>query len=164
MPNSLKQFEAIARALAKLPRQEPATQPAAETPSHHPFDSRNIHPKLPPKVRQLFDDGYYPEATYHAFKYLDKRVQDLSGIAKTGFQLMMDAFDSTAPRLQLTPLKTISEKDEQQGYRFMFAGGMQGIRNPRGHETALVDGPDICLDHLSFVSMLLRRLEQAGYI
>jgi hypothetical protein len=40
---------------------------------------------------------------------------------------------------------------------------MQGIRNPRAHEPTIVDDPDICLDHLSFVSLLLRRLEQAGY-
>ena len=51
----------------------------------------------------------------------------------------------------------------QDGYRFVFAGGVKAIRNPRGHEHSVVDDPDICLDHLSFVSLLLRRLEQAGY-
>jgi len=163
MPSSLKQLEAIARACVVAQQQDEATQPPAETSVLHPFESRNVHPSLPPKVKKLFDDGYYPEATLLAFKYLDKKIQKLSGIAKSGFQLMMDAFDGATPKIQLTPLKTISEKDEQQGYRFVFAGGMQGIRNPRGHEDAVVDDPDICLDHLSFVSMLLRRLEQAGY-
>jgi hypothetical protein len=67
------------------------------------------------------------------------------------------------PKVQLTALKSISEKDEQEGYQFIFAGGMRGIRNPRGHEDTVVDGIDTCLDHLSFVSMLVRRLEQAGY-
>jgi uncharacterized protein (TIGR02391 family) len=76
---------------------------------------------------------------------------------------MMAAFDKNNPKLQLTPLTTISEKDEQEGYRFVFAGGVWAIRNPRGHEYSVNDDPDICLDHLSFVSMLLRRLEQAGY-
>ena len=76
---------------------------------------------------------------------------------------MMDAFDGATPKVKLTPMVTMSEKDEQEGYRFVFAGGMKGIRNPRGHEDALVDDPDTCLDHLSFVSMLLRRLEQSGY-
>lgn len=163
MRNSIGRFEAIARALARLPRQESATQPSGETPSLHPFDSRDIHPGLPAKVKKLFDDGHYAEATFHAFKYLDKKIQKHSGIAKSGFQLMMDAFDGASPKVQLTPLKTVSDKDEQQGYRFVFAGGMQGIRNPRGHEDTVVDNPDICLDHLSFASMLLRRLEQAGY-
>jgi uncharacterized protein (TIGR02391 family) len=164
MPNSLQYFEAIARASAVANKQEAPPQRATETHALHPFDSRNIHPGLPLKVKKLFDDGHYPESTLLAFKYLDKKIQKLSGIAKSGFQLMMDAFDGSTPKVQLTPLKTISERDEQQGYRFVFAGGMQGIRNPRGHEDAVVDDPDICLDHLSFVSMLLRRLEQAGYV
>jgi uncharacterized protein (TIGR02391 family) len=163
MPSSLQTFEAIARALARLPQREPATQPAVETATLHPFDVRNIHPDLPRKVKKLFDDGHYAEATYHAFKHLDKKINKLTGIAKSGFQLMMDAFGGAAPKVQLTALKSISEKDEQAGYQFIFAGGMQGIRNPRGHEDTVVDSIDTCLDHLSFVSMLLRRLEQAGY-
>jgi len=163
MPSSLERFEVIARALAGTRKQEPSAQAAVDAPVVHPFDLRNIHPGLPPKVKKLFDDGHYPEATFLAFKHLDKKVQKHSGIAKSGSQLMMDAFDGATPKIQLTPLKTASERDEQQGYRFVFAGGMQGIRNPRGHEDAVVDDPDICLDHLSFVSMLIRRLEQAGY-
>lgn len=163
MPSSLERFETIARALAQLPKQQPATQPAVEAPGVHPFDRRNIHPALPTKIRELFDDGHFPEATSLAFKYLDKKVEAHSGLAESGFKLMMAAFDGAAPKLKLNPMTTISDKDEQQGYRFIFAGGMQGIRNPRAHEVTIVDDPDICLDHLSLVSMLLRRLEQAGY-
>jgi uncharacterized protein (TIGR02391 family) len=162
MSRSLEQFEAIGRALAGLSRQQPVAAPAVEAPSPDPFDKRNIHPDLPPKVRTLFDDGHYPEATSLAFKYLEKRVQKYSGLTtKSGESLMMEAFDGT--KIKLSALATISEKDEQAGYRFIFAGGTRGIRNPRAHEPTIVDDPDICLDHLSFVSLLLRRLEQAGY-
>ncbi len=163
MPSSLEQFEAIARASVTLPQKEVATQPAVDTPFLHSFDTRNIHPGLPIKVKKLFDDGHYAEATFHAFKYLDKQVQKHSGISESGYKLMMAAFDHANPKLRLTPLKSESERDEQRGYRFVFAGGVQAIRNPRGHEDAVVDDPDICLDHLSFVSMLLRRLEASGF-
>jgi uncharacterized protein (TIGR02391 family) len=163
MPSSLEHFETIARALARLPRQEPATQPAAETPSLHPFDSRNIHPDLPPKVRGLFDDGHFPEATSLAFRFLEKKVQHHSGLTESGYKLMMAAFNGASAQVKLNLFVTTSERDEQEGYRFVFAGSMQGIRNPRAHEVTLVDDPDICLDHLSLVSLLLRRLEQAGY-
>lgn len=118
---------------------------------------------MPPKVRKLFDDGHFADATFTAFKYLDKKVQQHSGIIDSGFALMMDALNDAKPKIQLTPLKTVSEVDEQKGYRFVFAGGMWAIRNPRAHEFNVVDDPDTCLDHLSFVSMLLRRLEQSGY-
>lgn len=162
MPNRLDKFEAIARVFAGLPSHEPAA-PTAEPLSADPFDRRNIHPDLAEKVRALFDDGHYPEATSLAFKYLDKKVQKHSGLTEVGFGLMMAAFDETKPKVTLNALVTTSEKDEQKGYRFVFAGAMQGIRNPRAHEPTIVDDPDICLDHLSLVSLLLRRLEQAGY-
>jgi uncharacterized protein (TIGR02391 family) len=74
---------------------------------------------------------------------------------------MMAAFDGS--KVKLNALLTVSETDEQEGYRFIFAGGVRGIRNPRAHEPSIADDPDICLDHLSLVSLLLRRLEQAGY-
>ncbi len=113
-------------------------------------------------MRKLFDDGHYPEATIHAFKYLENKVHKHSGINnQTGQALMMAAFD--ASKIKLNAGVTLSDTDEQEGYRFIFAGGTRGIRNPRAHEPDIVDDPDICLDHLSFVSMLLRRLEQAGY-
>lgn len=158
MPSRFDKFEAIARAVARLPKKVPT----GERPPEDPFDQRDIHPDLPPKVRELFDDGHYPQATEHAFKHLDKKVQSHSGVAmESGFKLMMAAFDGT--KIKLNALTTVSEKDEQEGYRFIFAGAMKGIRNPRAHEPGIVDDPDICLDHLSFVSLLLRRLEQAGY-
>jgi len=163
MPSSLDKFEAIARSLARLPQQVLATVPVAEAPPEDPFEKRNIHTDLPAKVRDLFDDGHYPEATEHAFKYLDKKLQGHSGLTESGFKLMMAAFDSPIARVKLNPLVTTSEKDEQEGYRFMFAGAMKGIRNPRAHEPTIVDDPDICLDHLSFITLLLRRLEQSGY-
>ena len=111
-----------------------------------------------------------PRYTLHAdvahppFKYLDKKVEKHSGLSDSGFALMMDAFNSKNPKIKLTALKTQSEEDEQEGYRFVFAGGIRAIRNPRGHEFSVVDDPDKCLDHLSFVSMLLRRLEQSGFV
>jgi uncharacterized protein (TIGR02391 family) len=164
MPSSLQRFEKIARAMAQLPQREPAAESAVETAAQHPFDARNIHPDLPLNVRTLFDDGHFPQATFEAFKYLDKTVEKHSGLLNdSGKDLMMKAFKEDAPKIKLTPLITKSEQNEQEGYKFLFAGGIIAIRNPRGHEHSVVDNPDLCLDHLVFVSMLLRRLEQAGY-
>jgi len=129
----------------------------------HPFDERNIHPRLPKIVRDLFDDGHYAQATFEAYKFLDKEVQRHSGSTENGFNLMMQAFAVEAPLIRLTPLCTISEKDEQKGFRFIFAGSVLAIRNPRGHEFGVVDSPDKCLDHLSLASLLIRRLEEAGF-
>src|SRR4051795_3507035 len=75
-----------------------------DDPALHPFDRRNVHSKFPAKVRRLFDDGYYAEATFEAFKYVDKVVQRHSKISESGMRLMMQVFSEDKPVLQLTPL------------------------------------------------------------
>jgi uncharacterized protein (TIGR02391 family) len=118
---------------------------------------------LPSKVRTLFDDGHYSEATFEAAKFLDKFVQKLSGENNSGHKLMMSVFGGNPPRIAITNNSTSSEKDEQEGYKFIFAGLMSAIRNPKGHECGTKDELDTCLDYLSFISLLMRRLEKAGY-
>lgn len=129
----------------------------------HPFDERNIHPLLPVIVRKLFDNGYYAQSTFEAYKFLDKEVQRLSKLSESGFKLAMQTFSADKPIIRLTPLSSTSEIDEQKGYQFVFAGAMLAVRNPRGHEHSLSDTPDKCLDHLTLASLLLRRLEDAGF-
>lgn len=158
MENELVLFEAIVRRA----RFFTSAPPEGER-SLHPFETRNIHDGFPPKVKKLFDDGHYPEATFQAFKFVDKTIQKLSAIKESGFKLMMAALSETSPLVKLTAGTTASDKDEQKGYQFLFAGSMLAIRNPRGHEYDIEDSPDICLDHLSLASVLLRRLEQSGH-
>lgn len=129
----------------------------------HPFEVRNIHPDLPAKVRKQYDDGYFDDATFTAFKFIEQEVKRLSGLRRiTGNALMMKAFDENNPTLRLNPGATDSERDEQFGYRYIFAGAQSGIRNPRGHEVDIPDDPDTCLDHLSVASVLLRKLDAAA--
>jgi uncharacterized protein (TIGR02391 family) len=129
----------------------------------HPFDERNINCRFPDVVRQLFDNGHYAQATFEAYKFVDKEVQRLSCCSESGFKLMMKVFADHSPLIKLTPLTSITGKDEQKGFQFLFAGSVLAIRNPRGHEHSLFDSPDKCLDHLALSSLLLRRLEEAGY-
>ena len=129
----------------------------------HPFDQRDVHPKLPSVVKQLFDDGHFAQSTFEAYKFVDKEVQRFAGSSESGFKLMMQAFAADKPLLALNALLTTSEKDEQKGFQFLFAGSVLAIRNPRGHEHSVVDSPDQCLDHLSLASLLLRRLDDAGF-
>ena len=161
MPNKLKQFEIIVRRSYGVRDQREQELP--EFPLH-PFDIRNIHSKLPADVRNLFDNGHFAQATFEAFKFIDKEVQRQSKIKETGYKLMMQAFADKSPAIQLTKMSNDSEVDEQKGFQFLFAGSVLAIRNPRGHEYSIKDDIDSCLDHLSLASILIRRLEQAGYI
>lgn len=160
MANSFHRFERIARKSYSF-----TDQPEQSGQTLHPFDVRNIHPNLPNIVRTLFDDGHFALATFEAFKFLDKEIQRHSGLPSklSGTQLFMDAFAETKLLIKLTNMANQSEVDEQMGYKFIFASSASAIRNPRAHEVAVKDDPDKCLDHLSLVSLLLRRLEEAGY-
>ncbi|ETX04591.1 MAG: hypothetical protein ETSY2_27960 [Candidatus Entotheonella gemina] len=154
---ALSRFAAIARRAYRF-NEGP---PAGEGRSVHPFDERNVHPDIAKVSQQLFDDGHYAQATFEAYKFIDKKVQILSKSSESGVKLMMKAFSEKNPQVQLTALKTQSEKDEQEGYKFMFSGSIMAIRNPRGHEPGMKETPTECLDHLSLASMLLRRIEQS---
>lgn len=158
MDNSLRVFEHIVRKcyIFTRHRQELVKE-------LHPFDTRNIHPGFPPEVRQLFDNGHFAQATFEAFKFMDKQVQYYAKSTESGVKLMLQAFSEDNPGIQLTPLVTVTDKDEQKGYQFLFAGSVLAIRNPRGHEVGVRDDPDTCLDHLSLGSMLLRRMEAARF-
>lgn len=158
MSNPLQQFEKIVRLARDF-----TSANSFPIDGLHPFDERNIHPRLPSIVKNLFDDGYYAQASFEAFKFLDKEVQRLSGSIGNGSKLMMSVFSVDAPVIKLNSLESASEKDEQRGFQFIFSGAFLAIRNPRGHEFGMIDTPDKCLDHLSLASLLLRKLEEAGY-
>jgi uncharacterized protein (TIGR02391 family) len=155
MNKQLDAFEKIARIAGAL-----ANVPEEVGSSSHPFDERNIHQEIRTVSIKLFDDGHYSQSTFEAFKFIDLRVKSLSRINDSGYKLMMAAFAEANPKIKLTTLSTQSEVDEQMGYKFIFAGAMSAIRNPRGHEIN-VDPIGRCLDHLSLASVLLRRLEDA---
>ncbi len=155
MSRVLRQFEGIARRAHKFDQSKMVDADK----EFHPFDDRNIHPAIADVSQKLFDNGHYSQATFEAFKYIDKNVSMISGVKNSGHSLMMEAFSDTDPKIKLTHLTTTSEVDEQKGFRFMFAGSVWAIRNPRGHEVSLQDSIDLCLDHLSVASMLLRRIE-----
>jgi uncharacterized protein (TIGR02391 family) len=151
-------FEAITRRAHQFTESEESPLPLL-----HPFEQRGISDALPSSVRELFDNAHYAQATFEAFKFVDKEVQRHARQHESGFKLMMSAFGGSPPPIQLTSLVGLSELDEQKGYQFLFAGSVLAIRNPRGHEYSISDDPDLCLDHLVLVSMLIRRLAAAGY-
>lgn len=156
MANSLQQFELVVRRARSVT--EARSEPVGGS---HPFDDRNIHTKIQSTSKRLFDDGHYALATFEAYKLLDKEVAALARLSESGVKLMMKAFSEQSPLIRLTDMTSTSEKDEQEGYKFIFSGSVMAIRNPRGHEYGMRESPTECLDHLSLASLLLRRLESA---
>ena len=159
MNKAFNKFQKITRKAHKFI--EPVSQ-TEDIDKLHPFEERNVHPEIDNITRKLFDDGHYSQATFEAFKFLDKEVQKISEVNKSGYNLMMKAFNVDSPKIKLTDLSNISEKDEQKGYMFLFSGAVLAIRNPRGHEFDIHETPDQCLDYISLASLLLRCLDEAS--
>jgi len=149
----LKTFEKIVRA---VPRSRTFLQNSSAP--IHPFDERNIHPEVSRVSIKLFNDGHYSQATFEAFKLIEKTVKKITGSKNSGHKLMMEAFDASKPNIKLNDLSDDNMKDEQEGYRFIFSGATTGIRNPRAHDINF-DSVDKCLDHLSIASVLFRKIE-----
>ena len=86
----LERFERVARSVGDLVPPRTPTLTPTESADPHPFETRNIHPELPNKVRSLFDDGHWEQAVFEAFNYIEKEVKCISGLrGKTGYALMM---------------------------------------------------------------------------
>ena len=72
---------------------------------------------------------------------MERRVKTQSGIDDSGRDLMVKAFNGTPPPINLSVERGKSGQDEQEGFRFIFMGVIQGIRNPKGHELVKQNDP-----------------------
>lgn len=159
MDKAYTQFERIARNAFQYTDSDFSSRT-----TEHPFIDRNIHDLLVPICGDLFDNGHYSQATFEAFKYVDKVIQRLANSSKSGTNSIMSLFSGTDPQLLICNNPTHTCKDLQEGYKFLFAGSMLAIRNPRAHEVLVKDSPEACLDNLLIASVLIRRLELSGYV
>ena len=125
------------------------------------FDMLNLHPKVKEASESLFKDGHYSDAILKSLIALEDSVKQNSGVLdKEGFSLMNHVFSEDRPILKLNELRTRTDKDEQKGFRFIFAGVMAGVRNPKAHTIVIQKDPFKTLEYLSLASLLFRRLDE----
>ena len=122
------------------------------------FDRLGFHSKVVEASRSLFESRHYASAILEAFKAVNSAVKDKSGLALDGKNLMAQAFSEANPRIILNELKTQSDRDEQEGFRFLFMGALQGIRNPKAHDIVQQEDPYLTLEYLGFASLLMKKI------
>lgn len=123
------------------------------------FDSMQFHPEIVKASRKLFKDGHYTDAIFRAFTEVNNFVKAKTELELDGKALMSRVFRVENPVIKLNELKTQSEKDEQEGFMFLFMGAMVGIRNPKAHDNIIQRNPLRTLEYLALASMLMRRAE-----
>jgi uncharacterized protein (TIGR02391 family) len=120
-----------------------------------------LHPEVLAVSEQLFRDGHRAAAVFEAAKAVNNRVKKLSGLSGDGMGLMGNAFKDDQPALILADLTTQTGKDIQAGYRFLFMGSQQAIRNPSAHEQFGEMEDDEAFELLGLASLLMRKLDEA---
>jgi uncharacterized protein (TIGR02391 family) len=103
-------------------------------------------------------------AIFEAFKAINNRVKAMTGLDEDDSKLMAHAFADDNPRIILAELSTETGKNVQAGFRLLFMGAVQGIRNPDAHEQFRPLDDEEALEQLAFASMLMRRLDEARVI
>lgn len=124
------------------------------------FESLELHPEIKNASSSLFKDGHYTQAIMEAFKKVTTMVKSKSKKHDLdGKNLMLQVFSPNSPILKLNQLKTITEKDEQEGFMHLFAGAMQGIRNPNVHDEIILDDPFKTIEYLCLASLLAKTVD-----
>lgn len=122
----------------------------------------NLHRDVIAVASDLFVDGHYSQAVFEALKALEARVREQSGLELSGRDLMARALSGDPPPIDIASESGQSGRDEQEGFRLMLMGVMQGIRNPKGHSRVKQEDPQRALEYLAVVSILFRRLDDAA--
>lgn len=125
--------------------------------------------------RDKFEDQYYADSVFSAFKDLIERVKqmykNITGKEEDGVRLMRSAFgfdwDSKtnqfkqAPVIPLDDLSNGIGRDIQEGYMKLFVGAVFAVRNPKAHANIEITEEE-GLHLLYLASLLMNKLDRAS--
>ena len=105
----------------------------------------------------MFLRGDYDTAVFRAFKEVEVRVRDKSGLGDDliGRELMVRAFGPTGP---LT--NSDAPKGEQDAARELFSGAISFCKNPSSHREVQFENPREVVDLVCFANQLLRIVDR----
>jgi len=132
--------------------------------AYYLFDKFQFHPKVIEASRSLFKTKHYSQAIFEAFKAVNNFVKEKTGLELDGKALMTMVFKKENPIIKLNELRNQTEKDEQEGFMFLFMGAMVGIRNPKAHDNVIQADPYRTLEYLALASLLMKRAEEGELI
>jgi len=122
------------------------------------FDAMQLHQKVVEASRDLFKNEHYAQAIFEAFKAVENFVQDKADSTLYGTNLMETVFNEENPIIKV-PEAGHYYKDVQRGFKHLFIGATQAIRNPKAHKEIIQKDPYITLEYLGLASFLLKRID-----
>lgn len=125
-----------------------------------------LHPDIQRVSEKLYRDGSYAEAACNAFIEINARVKKLYQVLcpddtnmPDGQALMNKIFADKEPIIETADRSTQTGRDIHMGTRFLFAGAMAALRNPKAHENIKI-GKDDSMRRLIFASMLMFQIDE----
>lgn len=125
-----------------------------------------LHSDIKKVSEKLYRDGSYAEAACNAFIEINSRLKELYHTARPdsenipdGQTLMNKIFADNDPVLEAGDRTTQTGKDIHAGTRFLFAGAMAALRNPKSHENITLE-KDESMRRLVFASMLMFKIDE----
>lgn len=125
-----------------------------------------LHPDIQRVSEKLYRDGSYAEAACNAFIEVNSCVKKLYQTLcpddtnpPDGQTLMNRFFADKEPIIEAADRSTQTGRDIHTGTRFLFAGAMAALRNPKSHENIELEKED-CMRRLIFASMLMFKIDK----
>lgn len=126
-----------------------------------------IHPQIAKVSQKLFADGHYSNAACDAFIEINDRVKKIYKAhhpdaieLPDGQGLMNKVFTDKDPILKVCDLSDETGRNMQLGTRFMLAGAMAALRNPKAHSNIELKKED-AMRRITFASMLMYKIDDA---
>lgn len=145
-------------------------------PEYAQYHWRRLHQAVKDASYNDYKNEDFYRAVEEAIKRYQATVQDISGCTEDGQKLMLKVFGKDNAILTVSSkykktggadFSSSTKENVEDGQKFMSAGLMSGVRNPIAHEeigelknSGLFTEND-CLDMLSLLSHLYRRLDDA---
>ena len=121
-----------------------------------------LHAAVRQAAGKWLDSENLEVAVFEAMKAVTNRVKSMTGIDdQDGYRLMGKVFSEQAPMLELADCSNTTGKSIQAGYRALFQGAVQAIRNPAAHEPLKPLSTEEAMELLALASLLNRALDTA---
>jgi uncharacterized protein (TIGR02391 family) len=120
-----------------------------------------FHPLIRQAAHRYIDSNHMGAAILEAFKAVNLRLKELTGLDADGADLVGKSLGGISPKVQIADQDTQTGRDIQTGYQHLFRGAITGIRNPNAHELFQPLDDNEALEQLSLASLLMHRLDAA---
>jgi len=134
------------------------------------FDEIITHSRIKKSSEDHFRNEKYRSAVLDAMIELEEMIKEKAKFPKnnqdkelSGYKLMFKVFDSNNPILRWSSLKRQTQIDELDGYKYIMAGAVLGIRNPKAH-LRFEQKPLRAIQLLHLATLLAELVDDSEYV